>query len=246
MPDALPTQSFADVLKEIRAIGERPGRVRAPSREHFRIARDPAWTEEERVAIYRAMLRVTRGDTAVRRLIQQRVDNLTIPPVPRPTARGPWWTASPAERFWIEITDRDEIGSDLSGYQRDAGHSCTQAYILARYIQTDDVALHYDLRRHSIVGRSVVAEPCVETTGSWSVQLRGCVEVSPPIDLARICRKSKAVRLRLDAITKRHRPPYYFPFVVQRGGLTIRQTYLAKIPAAVVALFPEFSELVKV
>src|SRR5688500_567115 len=44
-------------------------------------------------------------------------DFRTIPKsVPRATRQSPteyWWDSSPTERFWVEITDRKDIGADL-------------------------------------------------------------------------------------------------------------------------------------
>jgi hypothetical protein len=61
-----------------------------------------------------------------------------------------WWADDPRERFWLEITDRPDIGVDLHAPQRDASGRRTPGYSLLWWVERGDVVFHYDLNTRAI------------------------------------------------------------------------------------------------
>jgi len=39
----------------------------------------------------------------------------------RPIAGSPWWSGDPTERYWLEATDRADLGADLRSVLADGG-----------------------------------------------------------------------------------------------------------------------------
>ena len=66
-----------------------------------------------------------------------------------------WWEDDPSEIYWIEITDRPDIGVNLKAPQsRNSGH------FLVKEVKSGDVVYHYDINSKSFIGRSIA-------TGEW-------------------------------------------------------------------------------
>jgi hypothetical protein len=63
-----------------------------------------------------------------------------------------WWEGQPGERFWLEITDRPDIGVDLHAPQRGANGRPTPGYSLLWWVERRDIVFHYDLNRRAITG----------------------------------------------------------------------------------------------
>jgi hypothetical protein len=64
-------------------------------------------------------------------------------------ANGPrtrWWEDDPDERYWLEITDRDDLGVDLHApAERERGGGYW-SYSFVRAVEQGDVVLHYRAR----------------------------------------------------------------------------------------------------
>lgn len=73
---------------------------------------------------------------------------------------GRWWAGLDGERFWLEATDREDIGANLRAPQRDGGGRENWRYSLFKETRPGDVVLHYDKNRDmgGIVGWSRVAD----------------------------------------------------------------------------------------
>ena len=66
-----------------------------------------------------------------------------------------WWEDDPSEIYWIEITDRPDVGVNLKAPQsRNSGH------FLVKEVKSGDVVYHYDINSKSFIGRSIA-------TGEW-------------------------------------------------------------------------------
>jgi hypothetical protein len=61
-----------------------------------------------------------------------------------------WWYVDPAERYWLEITDRPDTGVDLHAPQRDAQGNHTAGYSLLWWVERGDLVFHYDRNRRAI------------------------------------------------------------------------------------------------
>lgn len=68
-----------------------------------------------------------------------------------------WWAGDPQQRFWLEITDRPDIGVDLHCPQRDATGSRTPGYSLIWSVEPGDVIFHYSRPERAIVAWSRVS-----------------------------------------------------------------------------------------
>jgi hypothetical protein len=68
-----------------------------------------------------------------------------------------WWAGDPRQRFWLEITDRPDIGVDLHCPQRDTTGSPTPGYSLIWQVASSDIVFHYSLPERAITAWSRAA-----------------------------------------------------------------------------------------
>ena len=84
-----------------------------------------------------------------------------------------WWQADPAERYWMEITDRADLGADLHAPHVDDAGREYWSYALVTAVQPGDVVLHWHkslLGAPGIVGYSTAAEGPVADEILWASQ----------------------------------------------------------------------------
>jgi hypothetical protein len=170
-----------------------------------------------------------------------------------------WWRSDPAQRFWLEITDRPDIGIDLHCPQRDAAGNRSPGYSLIWSVQHDDIVFHYDRNQQAITSWSravgeVVEGPVVWLShrGStrrrlgaarpqpgWWLDLEGPYPLDQPLTLEQLRASGATVRAVLDELEQRRLGSLYFPFFFYAGS-TLRpmQPYLNKLPATLVAQLP--------
>jgi hypothetical protein len=170
-----------------------------------------------------------------------------------------WWAGDPRQRFWLEITDRPDIGVDLHCPQRDASGHRTPGYSLIWWVQAGDVVFHYDKNQHAITAWSRAAGGVTEAPTvwlshrgatrrrlqqaraqpGWWLDLDGPFPLDPRVTLAHIRERAPGIRAVLDALRSSHPGSLYFPFSFY-GGTEPRpqQPYLNKLPAEFVELFP--------
>jgi hypothetical protein len=81
-----------------------------------------------------------------------------------------WWNGEPEERYWLEITDRSDLGGDLYAPQRDqAGHE-SWSYELVTYVRDADIVLHWWKQagqESAIVGYSHAVGSVLTDTITW-------------------------------------------------------------------------------
>jgi hypothetical protein len=184
----------------------------------------------------------------------------------RLTESGPinrWWDGDATQRYWLEVTDRPDIGVDLHCPQRDSVGSRTPGYSLIWWVNVDDRVLHYDRNERAIVAWSRVAGPVVEAPTEWLSHrgetrrrlqvprvvpgwwrdLEGTFPFAQPVTLEQLRGRADDVRSVLDALKQRHDGALYFPFTFWRGSeLRPMQPYLNKLPAELVELFPQLAD----
>ena len=172
-----------------------------------------------------------------------------------------WWAGDTRQRFWLETTDRTDIGVDLHCPQRDSspdGGRPTPGFSLIWWIQPGDVVFHYDLNRRAITAWSraaghVTEAPTIwlshraatrrriqneQAQAGWWLDLDGAFPIDPPVTLAQIRDNAPALRRVLDRLRESHRGSLYFPFSFCRGTQPRpQQPYLNKLPAELVDLF---------
>ncbi|MGV2901354.1 hypothetical protein ACNPM4_06725 [Microbacterium sp. AGC62] len=54
-----------------------------------------------------------------------------------------WWTGDPAETYWMEITDRNDLGGELWAPKEDATGGESWSYTLVSNVQPGDRVFHW-------------------------------------------------------------------------------------------------------
>lgn len=78
-----------------------------------------------------------------------------------------WWDGRPSERYWCEVTDRGDIGSDLKAPQKDESGQDYWSYSLIADVLLGDVVFHYSTRFKIFIGASVAGGPMGERPIVW-------------------------------------------------------------------------------
>jgi len=73
-----------------------------------------------------------------------------------------WWSSDPSERYWLETTERHDIGGELWAPKPGAPFQK-----LVSQVQVGDVVLHYSTNQQAIVGYSVAVGPLQEEVREW-------------------------------------------------------------------------------
>lgn len=171
-----------------------------------------------------------------------------------------WWQDDSAQQFWLEITDRGDLGDDLNAPQTREDGKEYYGYSLIREVAGGDTVFHYDKRRMAIVALSQASGDIREdqvTWGSHGATARGSGvqpyvrpgwrrglsdfrRFQPPTALAEIRALQPDIEAIFVKLEKRHGTPLYSPFELsQTRDLRPTQAYLSKVPAEVVKLFPD-------
>jgi len=171
-----------------------------------------------------------------------------------------WWLDDPAQKYWMEITGRDDIGNDLLAPQvSDAGRP-EWGYELVRFVKPGDVVLHWSTGqgRRGLVAYSSVAGPPGTTTMVWQSRgTTGRTHTGPPTEEPAWTTPLADLKYLPSSITREqlqmHRTAVldlqarlkeayggarlYLPFY-DYGGRELRatQAYLVKFPAQLLTL----------
>jgi hypothetical protein len=173
-----------------------------------------------------------------------------------------WWARDPRQRFWLEVTDRPDIGVDLHCPQRDAAGNRNPGYSLIWWVDMGDVVLHYSLNERAIVAWSRAAGGVTEAPTvwlshrgatrrrlqvpraqpGWWLDLDGPFPLDQPLTLAQLRERSDSVRAVVEQLRANHSGSLYFPFYFW-GGIELRpmQPYLNKFPAELVDVLPQLT-----
>jgi hypothetical protein len=173
-----------------------------------------------------------------------------------------WWAGDSRQRFWLEITDRPDIGVDLHCPQRDATGNRTPGYSLIWHVEPGDVIFHYRLREHAITAWSRAAGHVTEAPTiwlshrgatrrrlqaqraqpGWWLDLDGPFPLDPPLTLTQLRDHAEGIRAVLERLRAGHTGSLYFPFTFWAGTeLRPMQPYLNKLPAELAGLFPQLT-----
>ena len=144
-----------------------------------------------------------------------------------------WWEDHPEEIYWIEITDRPDIGQNLKAPQGNVS-----GWFLVKEVRKGDIVYHYDKNKSAFVGRSFATGNCWEqdiewphTRPGWYTELIGFEEIEPPLTLNRIREDWDLIaekRMELRTMFK----PAYFPFESgeKRPTQPVQGGYVCKMP----------------
>jgi hypothetical protein len=177
---------------------------------------------------------------------------------------NPWWESSPNERYWIEITSRENLGEDLLSPKTGVGGRPTPGYESMTHVKDGDIAFHYwqqPGQEPAIVSYSQVIGAAFDSTitwrphgknasrlkprrsVAWQVPLGGMIDLARPVSLSDLRAKSDQLRALFDSLREAHGDPVYFPFAWYEGTLRAQQLYLTKFPADLIALFSDLQVL---
>lgn len=171
-----------------------------------------------------------------------------------------WWADSPEERYFVETTDRPDIGVDLKAPQQtDSGQANHAAYVLIKEVHPGDVVLHYHLpsrqiamwsraasypfdedivwAAHGVVARRANVEPYRRP--GWRVLLEGPFELPAPVTFADLRAAEAAIRAAFSVVRAQHRGSLYLPLEISdKRPLRPTQFYLTKAPLAWINALP--------
>jgi hypothetical protein len=177
-----------------------------------------------------------------------------------------WWDGREDELFWLEITDRDDLGRDLNAPQRGEEDRPHWSYEFVTLVEQGDVVIHYKSRPEmAIVGWSrVVGSPYEDEVfwgahgqaggrgpvapyrrSGWRVGLDGPYLLARPVTLARLRELEPELRRVRDELRADVGDPTYFPFSFSTNrDLRTSQSYLTKAPRALLESVPELAAVV--
>jgi hypothetical protein len=170
-----------------------------------------------------------------------------------------WWEGDSAERFWLEITDRSDIGTDLNAPQRRDDGREYWGYSLLCEVAEGDLVFHYAKRQHAIVAASLATGSFWEDEVVWAAHgttareagiepyrrpgwrraLEDFQSLAQPVTLAALRAAQGHIRTIFVDLGRHYGEPLYKPFEASTTrDLRPGQPYIAKLPRQVVALFP--------
>lgn len=177
-----------------------------------------------------------------------------------------WWENLPEERFWLEVTDRPNLGVDLNTpQQRDDGAEY-YGYSLIREIRSGDIVFHYHKDDKAIVAVSrAVGEVWTDTVvwaahgtvardagirpyerPGWRLGLEAFSRFGTPVTLSDLRSRQDTIQAIRTQLENTYNESLYFPFEsIDKRDLRPTQAYLTKLPAGIVRLFPILDEAAK-
>jgi hypothetical protein len=177
-----------------------------------------------------------------------------------------WWSHDPEEVFWLEITDRDDLGTDLKAPDFKEDGKPFWSYSLVRDVQAGHVILHYEKRERAITSFSTATGAMRAGNVLWGArgssarnagvkphdrpgvyqELREWHPLPEPLTLEEL----RSAGPRLTELRSRLKAKVdgalYLPFELSpRRPLRMMQGYLAKLPLAVVSMFPKLEPAIR-
>ena len=171
-----------------------------------------------------------------------------------------WWSDDPTERFWLEVTNRPDVGADLHAPAfDDAGHE-NPTYRLICEVKDGDIVFHYEKDSKAITSWSIALGGFWEANTLWGTPrstgpsgapvspyereglwhgLHGPFRLDQPLTLDELRESEVAIQSAFESLEQAHGRPLYMPFQLRPDGLRAAQGYLAKMPAGVVAELPK-------
>lgn len=179
-----------------------------------------------------------------------------------------WWQGKSSERFWMELTDRSDIGADLNAPMYNESGEPQWSYDLLREPLDGDLVFHYSQPKKAIIGYSFVTGDAWPDSVVWGAKgssatakgvepyvregyrrgLTGLTFLQQPVDLEMVRSRETEILALRQALEEEHGRPIYFPFVPYRGKqIRTYQGYMLKFPGALVELLglpkPSFSAM---
>jgi len=159
-----------------------------------------------------------------------------------------WWESSLEEKFWVESTDRTDLGRNLL-----APISTHAGQKLVAFVEDGDIIFHYYQPTKAIVAFSVAKGfPRVseirwpdrkksEISAAYKIDLINYTELDEPITLKEMQDKQTHIRTIKSALDNKYEgKSIYFPFQIPKEKVIqpAQGAYLSKMPKALIELFP--------
>ena len=164
-----------------------------------------------------------------------------------------WWSSQPDQIFWVEITDRADLGKNIIAPQRAQAGKNTPGYELLNYVNEGDIVFHWwrkpsNSEERGFYGYSEVVGTLQEGVIPWKSRgryaesevvgpkpakywnLTNFSEFQHPILIGDLNQRRDAIFELIDSLEKLHGKPLYFPFCRREGKVAANQTYFAKLP----------------
>lgn len=162
-----------------------------------------------------------------------------------------WWTKLPKERYWLEITRRPDIGTNLKTPQKNENGTEFWSYSLITKVRPGDIVYHYHGIAQAITARSTAVGSTWEDDILWAARGTSAREarIAPhvrkgwylglerfeilhkPVTLNAIRDASKQVKANLAALEAQVGNRLYFPFEIgDKRPIRPMQGYLFKLP----------------
>jgi hypothetical protein len=169
-----------------------------------------------------------------------------------------WWDGNPDEIYWLEITDRTNLGDDLNAPQRRDDGREFWGYSLINDIRAGDIVFHYHKGDKAILAWSRASGSVWEDTVLWGAHgtaarsagvhpylrpgwrhgLEDFSQLSAPLTLADLRVRESELKNVIDQLIAAFGSNIYFPVNFYPGSMRPAQGYLTKLPTAVVTMFP--------
>jgi hypothetical protein len=168
-----------------------------------------------------------------------------------------WWAGLIGEHYWMEITERNDLGADLNAPAADEKGKQNANYALVGEADDGDIVFHLDKHREAIVAHSVIRGPAWKDEVVWGARgtsargqnvtpyarpgvrraLQHYTPLVEPISLQAVRKLESEVFSIRDRLRKEHGDALYFPFAPYKGqALRPFQGYMVKFPKDLVAL----------
>lgn len=171
-----------------------------------------------------------------------------------------WWEkTNGSEIFWLEVTGRSDLGTNLKAPQSNEKGGEFWSYSFLKEVRPGDIVFHYSATVRAVVGSSVVSGDCWDddivwaargvlarkanvlphTRPGWYVGLEDYSELIAPLTIDQIRGRAADIRIELAQLKNRvGGASLYFPF--EDGStrpLRPVQGYLFKLPSFFVQMF---------
>jgi len=179
-----------------------------------------------------------------------------------------WWDGLPAERYWVVITDRDDLGVDLAAPQLNEDGKPYWSYDLVREVAEGDIVLHYMARPNNAMthwsrasgqpyadsliwgahgqasGRGPVAP---YERPAWRRALDGPYPFESPVTMDDFRASEASIREVFDRLREDHPgQALYFPFQLSSSRpVRAFQGYMAKMPRGLTLAIPALAAIVE-
>lgn len=166
-----------------------------------------------------------------------------------------WWSSNSQEEYWIEVTDRYDIGVNLKSPQYNENGEEFWGYSLIKYVKAGDIVFHYDKKVQAIKSKSIATGNFWEDKITWAARgasardagitphiragwylgLENFEILDNPLELSTIRQNQNEILRQLNEL--KHKPTY-FPFAFSKlRDIRPLQGYLFKLPYFFVELF---------